>query len=212
MLVKTDGIILRQIPFSETSIIVKIFTREYGLVSFLVKGAKSKKNPKANILKPINQVALCYYQKDNKGLRQLKECQLIFAPDAQRFGIYKSSIAMMIIELLNATITEDEHTDAEKYNFLEYSFQYLIDYELNSSFYLSFLFQYSIYLGIELPYTIFPTQDIAFILSDYSTIHQIKLIKTDRKIIFKKIEQHYFKNLTNYKSLKSIDIIEEILS
>jgi DNA repair protein RecO (recombination protein O) len=211
MLVKTDGIILRQIPFSETSIIVKIFTRDYGLVSFLVKGAKSKKNPRANILKPINQVSISYYKKDTKGLRQLKECQLIFAPDAQQFGIYKSSIAMMMVELLNTTITEDEYTDAEKYNFIEHSFQYLIDHELNSNFYLSFLYQYSIYLGIELPISIFTNSDQAFILSDYTTIQQIKLIKSDRKNMFKKIEQHYFENLTNYKSLRSIDIIEEII-
>jgi DNA repair protein RecO (recombination protein O) len=43
MLVSTEGIVLRQFPFSDTSIIVKIFTRDYGLVGFIVKGAKSKK-------------------------------------------------------------------------------------------------------------------------------------------------------------------------
>lgn len=212
MLVKTDGIILRQIPFSDTSIIVKIFTRDYGLVNFLVKGAKSKNNPKANILKPINHISVSYYQKDSKGLRQLKECQLIFAPDAQIFGIYKSSIAMMMIELLNNTITESEVEDIEKYNFIEHSFHYLIQNELNSNFYLSFLYQYSIYLGIEIPRSIFPSEFILDSLIDFQNITQVKIPKTDRKELFKKIEFHYFENLTNYKSLKSIDIIEEILA
>jgi DNA repair protein RecO (recombination protein O) len=212
MLVKTDGIILRQIPFSETSIIVKVFTRDYGLISFLVKGAKSKKNPKANILKPINQISFSFYQKDNKGLRQFKECQLIFAPDAQQFGIYKSAISMMMVELLNTTITEDAMEDIEKYEFIEYSFDYLRKEKLNSNFYLSFLYQYSVQLGIEYPSSKFNSQELAFALAEYPHLGQISLNKSERKDLFKKLDQHFFENLTNYKSLKSIAILEELFA
>lgn len=212
MLVKTDGIILRQIPFSDTSIIVKVFTRDFGLISFLVKGAKSKKNPKANILKPINQISFSFYQKDNKGLRQFKESQLIFAPDAQQFGIYKSAVAMMMIELLNTTITEDAMKDIEKYEFLEYSFNFLREHRLHSNFYLSFIYQYSIHLGIEIPFHIFSNSEQVFSLSEYQSIDKISISIIERKELFKKLDQHFFENLTNYKSLKSIAILEELFA
>lgn len=212
MLVKTDGIILRQIPFSESSIIVKIFTRDFGLISFLVKGAKSKKNPKANILKPINQISFSFYQKENKGLRQFKEFQLIFAPDAQLFGIYKSAVSMMMVELLNTTITEDSMEDIEKYEFLEYSFNFLREQKLHPNFYLSFIYQYSIHLGIEFPSDKFKSIELAYSLAEYQSIQNIIITKSDRKNIFKAMDQHFFENLTNYKSLKSIAILEELFT
>ena len=45
--IKTHSIVLKSISYSESSIIVKIYTRELGLISCLVKGAK-RKNAKIN--------------------------------------------------------------------------------------------------------------------------------------------------------------------
>jgi DNA repair protein RecO (recombination protein O) len=209
MLVSTEGLVLRQIPFSDTSLIVKILTRDFGLESFLIKGAKSKKNPKAPLYKPINLLALSFYQRENKLLKQIKEAQLLFAPDAQNFGIYKSAISMFIVELLNHTIPENSSSESEKYDFIAYSIAYLRDHPLNPHFYLSFVYQYSVYLGIEIPLISFnaPLE----LLTDYSSLGQLNLSKKERNALFHQFEEHYLENLTNYKPLKSIDILNEIL-
>ena len=210
MLVSTEGLVLRQIPFSDTSLIVKILTRDFGLESFLIKGAKSKRNPKAPLYKPINLLALSFYQRENKSLKQIKEAQLLFAPDAQNFGIYKSAISMFIVELLNHTIPENSASDSEKYDFITYSIAYLRDHPLNSHFYLSFIYQYSIYLGIEIPLTSFnaPLEH----LTDYATLDHLSLTKKERNVLFHQFQEHYLENLTNYKAMKSIDILNEILN
>jgi DNA repair protein RecO (recombination protein O) len=210
MLVSTEGLVLRQIPFSDTSLIVKILTRDYGLESFLIKGAKSKKNPKAPLYKPINFLAISFYQRENKALKQIKEAQLLFAPDAQNFGIYKSAISMFVVELLNHTIPENSASDSEKYDFITYSIAYLRDHPLNPHFYLSFIYQYSIYLGIEIPLTSFNTP--LEHLTDYATLDHLSLTKKERNVLFHQFEEHYLENLTNYKALKSIDILNEILN
>lgn len=209
MLVSTEGIVLRQYPFSDTSLIVKVFTRDYGMVSFIVKGAKSKKNAKANLYKPINLLSLSFYNKANQGLKQIKETQLLFAPDAQNFGVYKSAITMFMIELINHTIPEDSsQPDLDKFCFIINSIHYLRDNPLNSHFYLSFMYQYSYFLGIEIPCN---DQKLLVNLSDYSNLKNLSLTKEERNRLFQNFERHYFENLTNYKSLKSIDILDEIL-
>lgn len=209
MLVSTEGIVLRQFPYSDTSLIVKIFTRDYGLLSFIIKGAKSKKNSKANLYKPVNLLSLSFYYRENQGLKQIKEAQLIFAPDAQNFGVYKSAISMFMVELIHHTIPDDSsQPDLEKYNFIDYSLQFLIANKLNPHFYLAFMYQYSVHLGIEIP--LMKSETINQ-LDDYANLDKLSLSRPERQKLFHNFEQHYLENLTNYKTLKSIDILNEIL-
>lgn len=209
MLVSTEGIVLRQFPFSDTSIIVKIFTRDYGLVGFIVKGAKSKKNAKAQLFKPVNLLAISFYQKENQGLKQIREAQLLFAPEAQNFGVYKSAVTMFMVELINHTVPEDSgQPDIEKYDFIASSIQYLRDHPLNAHFYLSFMYRYSGYLGIEIPLE--SNSDLEN-LTDYSHLVNLSWTKKERQALFHSFERHFLENLTHYKSLKSIDILNEIL-
>ncbi len=42
---QTDALVLRLIPWSETSFIASIYTREFGKLSVLAKGARRPKSP-----------------------------------------------------------------------------------------------------------------------------------------------------------------------
>ena len=52
MVSKTNGIVLNYIKYKETSIISKIYTKEFGLKSYLINGVRTKKG-KFNINKLI---------------------------------------------------------------------------------------------------------------------------------------------------------------
>jgi DNA repair protein RecO (recombination protein O) len=209
MICTTEGIVLKQFPYSESSIICKIFTRDFGLLSFIIRGAKSsKKSGQGSFIRPMNRIAFSFYNKENKNLKSIVECNLLFAPDAKNFGIYKSSVAMMIVEVLNNTITEESQVDFEKYEFIDKSFEYLIQHELVNHFYLSFLYQYANHLGFALHND--QLDSYATILSDYH-FQTDAISKKERKQLFEKLEAHYFENIQNFKSIKSIHILEEIL-
>ena len=45
---ESKAIVLNYIKHGETSIITKVFTREFGVQSFIVKGVRSKKSRKKN--------------------------------------------------------------------------------------------------------------------------------------------------------------------
>lgn len=204
MIVKSYGVVLKQFPFSESSIIVKVLTREHGLVSLIVKGAKSRKGAKAALLRPINQVDISFYYKENKSLFTLKDCRLLFSPDALIFGIYKSAISSFIIEILNNTIGSENETDTYLYDFVIYSFDYLRNRDVTSHFHLSFLFQYAQRLGINISLSDKENQ----IFSEYE--NATLLSKTKRKEYLEKILLHYKTHIPNFKNINSLEIFEKI--
>jgi DNA repair protein RecO (recombination protein O) len=48
MFIQTPAIVLKSFPYSDTSIIARCFTLEKGKISFIIKGARSKKSGKEN--------------------------------------------------------------------------------------------------------------------------------------------------------------------
>ncbi len=49
MTTSTSAIVLSKIRYKDNDIIVKIFTREYGAISFIVKGSAKSKKSKLNL-------------------------------------------------------------------------------------------------------------------------------------------------------------------
>jgi DNA repair protein RecO (recombination protein O) len=53
----TEGIVLRKTDYSESSVIVSIFTYEYGLTSFMVRGDRKltkKHSPQFDVLRVLS--------------------------------------------------------------------------------------------------------------------------------------------------------------
>ena len=47
MIMQTPAIVLKSFPHGETSIIARCFSRNYGKISLIIKGARTKKKSKA---------------------------------------------------------------------------------------------------------------------------------------------------------------------
>ena len=50
MIAQTPAIVLKSFPYGETSIIARCFSKNYGKISLIVKGARTKKNLKRPFL------------------------------------------------------------------------------------------------------------------------------------------------------------------
>ena len=61
MLIETNAIVLKRIAYSETSIICRMLTENFGKVSVLSKGAWRSKKAFGPILEPPNHVYIQYY-------------------------------------------------------------------------------------------------------------------------------------------------------
>ena len=69
MVEKLEGIILSEIPYKETSKILNVYTKKYGLIGMIVKGAKSLKSPLRALTNKYTYANFyVYYKKDKLSL------------------------------------------------------------------------------------------------------------------------------------------------
>lgn len=239
MLTTTKGIVLHHFKYSEKSIIAKIYTKDYGLRSYIINGVRSSKSKnKAAYLQPLSLVELIAIQKENRSLNTIKTISLSIPFTNIPFNIIKTSIAFFIAEVLYKTIKEEE-SNKKLYEFLVNAFLMLdLSETINVDFHLIFLGNLSKYLGFH-PSTesdsidFFDLQEGCF--TDYKPAHQafiskpltIKLKSTlnaslsdidlsltniDRKALLKVFLDYYHLHLSNFDNLKSIAVLEEVLN
>ena len=73
MIVHTPAIVLKSFSYGDTSLIARCFSRDYGKINLIVKGAKSKRSPKSAQFQPLSYVDLVYRNKPNRELQILSK-------------------------------------------------------------------------------------------------------------------------------------------
>ncbi len=100
-----EGLILSSINYSETSIILKVFTRNHGVQKGFVRGAKSKK--KSNIYEAGNLVSISFKSRTEDMLGiflvdLMKPSPLLYLNDLKRFSCIISVINLLEFSLLDS--------------------------------------------------------------------------------------------------------------
>lgn len=148
MIHKTRGIVLRTVDYSDTSIIVKIYTEQFGIQGYLIKGARRKNAfVKANLFQPLSLLELVVYKKEKKQLQTLKEAQaeihFVSIPNVPA----KTSILFFLNEVIVKCLQEEEN-NPELFSFLHESIQTLETSEKGfANLHLIFLIRFSKFLG-----------------------------------------------------------------
>jgi len=148
MLHKTRGIILRQIKYSENSIIVQVYTELFGRQSYIVSGVRSKKSKnKINIFQPLHIVEMEVYYKASREMQRISEVKSIVPLTSIPLDPLKSSQAIFLAELLLKSIREEEK-DLNLFEFIINSIQLLdLTKENPANFHLVFMLKLSRFLG-----------------------------------------------------------------
>ena len=121
-----QGIVLQSIRYGDTSLIVKVFTRNLGLRSYMVKGAFNRNSKsRAALFQNLHLINYVEAGKPNKSsLGYMKDVQLATVYQSIPFVMNKSAILMYVSELLSKTITEQEQNEP-LYDFIERSMLWL---------------------------------------------------------------------------------------
>lgn len=148
MLIKTTAIVLNAFRYQEKSLIVKCFTKDFGLKTYFVKNAFSKRNKSFNsaYFQPLNQLQIEAFHKEKGTMEYLREIKLAYAYQSIPFDFYKNSIGIFLAEMLVNCI-KAEQADEELYLYIETALVWLDEHELNADFHLWFLLNLSKYLG-----------------------------------------------------------------
>ena len=148
MLHNTRGIVFKYFKYSESSIIAKIFTEEFGLQSYIVKGVRSKRSKtRLAFFEPLSLVDLVAFHKEGKSINHLKEININYAFQSIPLEMEKRAILFFIDELLYRSVRE-ETPDKDLFNWL---FNTLTWFDMNNgesiNFHLVFMLQLSRFLG-----------------------------------------------------------------
>ena len=148
MLEKTRGIVFNKIKYSESSLIIKVYTERFGLQSFMARGTRSKKSKlKAGLFQHLTLLDLVIYRNEKKDIHHIKEVKPTYSFSSIPYDIRKSSLLVFMNEVLNKSIKEEEKNEA-LFQFLYNSIQILdMKKEGIGEFHLVFLIQLSQFLG-----------------------------------------------------------------
>lgn len=124
MLIKAEGLVLKCFPYSDTSLIAKIFTREHGLVSIIVPGGRNSRNRTGNLMQPTQLLELDMYWKEQSNFQKIKECRALTIYSGLYADFSRKAIALFMCEVLSALLEEKEQNE-ELFNFVQYSLQEL---------------------------------------------------------------------------------------
>ena len=149
MLISTQGIVLQSIKYSDNSLIVKIFTRKSGVVSFIIKNAFSKKSKQpASFFSPLAILDLIYNEAYTEKLIFLKEVNLAHPFHAIPMDIKKNSLLLFYQELLMKLLCHANAPDEELFDFIK---EHLLALEaipaVTPDFHIVFLVQLIQHLG-----------------------------------------------------------------
>jgi len=241
MLHKTRGIVLRTVNFSNTSIITTIYTEEFGVQSYLIKGAKRKSaSIKANLFQPLSLLDLVVYKKEKKKLQIIKEAGIETHFVSIPSDPSKTSILFFLNEILLKCLQEEEN-NPELFSFLHESMQTLEAAEKNiSNFYLIFLIRLSRFLGFypQGKYSetnlFFDLQEGVFVnteplhpdylmqedsktfnslmISTYYSMDTLVLSGKERKNILDILLRYYHLHLSNMGSITSHKVLEQVFA
>lgn len=148
MLQKTRGILLHRINYSETSIIIRVYTENLGLQSFILKGVRSGKSKiRTGFLQPLALLELEFNHRPAQNLQHLREIrpaiQLISIP----FDVHKSAVILFLDEVLIKCLTEEE-PDRNLFEFIYNSIELFdLQEKAGTIFHLFFLVKLTMYLG-----------------------------------------------------------------
>lgn len=241
MLHKTRGIVLRTTMYSESSVVVQVFTEKFGIQSYLINGVKK---PKAkipiNLLQPLHLLEMVVYHKQNTQIQRVAEARAMPIFKSIPYHLIKNTIIQFLNEVLYKSIRQ-QHTDEHLFAFLLNAISWFDETEeVSVNFHLSFLMKLSRFLGFApqaqlrsdqkyfdlqegnftslLPIHPYFVSDsdgnalMALLFTPFEKNNELNFDNAYRRLLLDKILIYYKLHTASFGEVKSHQILEEVLS
>ncbi|MFV0190061.1 MULTISPECIES: DNA repair protein RecO [unclassified Empedobacter] len=212
-ILETKAIVLSSLKYGDTSLIIRCYTQDFGLKSFIAKGVFSKKKRNTSLYFPLAEIDLSFQPKSNEQqLVFLKSVQTSYYYESLHFHPIKSAIVFFLAEILNLVLKE-EADNPELYFYIEHSLKEFDQKKDDfADFHLIFLIQLSHFLGfypnLETDGNLFDLENGFFTNSNSS----INMLKADETVLFKKLlELHFSEDSKNTFNQSQRSLLLEIL-
>ena len=166
MLLSTRGLVLHTTPYSESSVVVKVFTRQLGVRSYIIKGVRGRGGRvKQNLLQPLSCLDMVVYNNEKTDLNYVKELSQLLSHSATQplsYSPTQNALRFFMTEVLYKALREAEPMPA-LFDYVESINSSLITH--HSSLPITFLLTVARHLGIE-PFDNYCTREPLFDLQE----------------------------------------------
>jgi len=239
MIITTNAIVLSKIRYRDNDLIVKCYTQQLGVLSFLLRGVlKSKKGlSKTAYFQMLSQLHLEIDFFPNRSLHTIKESRINHLYSSLHTNILKSSIVMFLSEVLSNILKEEEQNET-LFSYLETTLLWLDTNSECSNFHLLFLLNLTKYLGFypekdSLEYDFFNLQDGKFEIKQHGNyaisgenimllkqflsikfdeLSNIKISSKQRQSFLNVLLLYYELHLGDFKKIKSLQVLNQVFS
>jgi DNA repair protein RecO (recombination protein O) len=117
---KTRGIVLRNVKYGDSSLVVTVFTELFGIQTYLVNGARTagKKGNTAALYQPASILHLEAYHHPQKNMHRIRESSRAILYEHVQSNVIKNSIALFVVEMLHKLLRQPEKQE-DLYYFCE---------------------------------------------------------------------------------------------
>ena len=241
MIHKTKGIVLHRFKFSDSRYIAKIYTKHFGLQTYMFYGANSKKGRmQINLLQPLFPLDMQVYHKETLEMQKVKEIAVLYPVNSFSNDIIKNSLVAFTAEFLLKILKEND-ADEKLFEFILNSIKVLENSNENmNNFHLAFFFLLTEYLGIKPKnnysetHTIFDLQSGRFVVgipphkdflnekfskkfkdlfdTSIEQSNKLKFSVYERRYLLDAVIKFYNIHLDRPGELKSLKVLSEIFS
>jgi DNA repair protein RecO (recombination protein O) len=238
MLQKTQILILNTVKYSDNGLIVKGFTRAFGSKSYFVKSLSNGKTGKFKkaFFQPLSQLEIVAKHNNKGNLNYLKEVKVIYPYQELYTDPVKQSLTLFLSEVLYYTVQE-EHADTPFFDFLIHAFQQLDVAEKIGNFHLAILTYIIRNMGVmpiltapkpyfdlvEGQYTDTPGSGMviegvvlqqfdSLMTANFQDILKMPLSRQVRRDLLDVIMQYISLHITQFKTPKSMEVIEQLFT
>ena len=239
MLVTTEALVLSKTNYSETSLIVRCYTRSDGIKSYIIKGGKlGRKGIKsAALFQPLNQLEITAQHKNKSGLSIPQSIKMSKPYKTIPFQMNKITVVLFLSEVLSSALREEE-ANASLFHYLTNSLSWFDIQDDVANFHIFFLLSLTKYLGffpdlydqnhpyfdmengsfsaqkstqqVEDPRTISVFK--SFLGTTFDKLSEVLVSNTERKQLLEQLMQYYQIHLHGFSRPKSLNILHEIYS
>jgi len=112
MIHKIEAVVLRSMNYQESSKILTLYTREFGAIGVIVKGARRAKNKFGASLEPLAHINAVIYKKESRELQLLTDADLISSFSKTQQNFEKLFLSLSILEFTYLATRYTEQNDA----------------------------------------------------------------------------------------------------
>lgn len=111
-IVRSEGIVLKTYALGDTSRIVVVYTRDFGLTKLVAKGARKAPHRFGFALEPLSRSRFVFYQKTDRDLQLLSGAEVLTATGSRLQDLARLAHAQAALELVDRLVWgEEPHPD-----------------------------------------------------------------------------------------------------